>query len=472
MWWFSTAIVDSYIWGMAIIILFNYYMENLNSTMKKKIGIAIGMLISIPAFAFALYPAYQVPLAFVVVIFMLNDIIKHWRELKKQDYIIMGATLVGIVGILTYFVFNAWTDIQVMMNTVYPGERFDVGGDYTIDRLVSIFTNLFLPYGSKIENPCEISGYIYPITGLIILIVKYFGGSKEEKNNKSKNKFLEIALIALYAILFTWVFIGFNKFFAQITFLYFSPSQRAKLVLELVGILLIFMLLKKFEGRPIVNKKQGVVISIIVLLIVEVLIKNSTYKAFFTEIKLEILLFMIGTLTYTLIRANKKAFCYSMCIVAILAGAAINPIASGTDIFYKTNISKQIQELYKEEKEALWIGRYNWSGQYLAANGVNILNGVNIYPNFKWLEIVDPEGKYDEVYNRYAHIGIILSDKTEFKLLTQDSYEVRLTYKNIKDLNVKYYFTDTKLTDEIQKEFHINVKFEDQERNQYIYQFN
>ena len=85
MWWFSTAVVDSYIWGMAIIVLFHYYMKNLNWNVKKKIAIAIGMLISVPAFAFALYPAYQVPLAFVVVIFMLNDIIKQGKELKKQD---------------------------------------------------------------------------------------------------------------------------------------------------------------------------------------------------------------------------------------------------------------------------------------------------------------------------------------------------------------------------------------------------
>ena len=472
MWWFSTAVVDSYIWGMAIIVLFHYYMKNLNWNVKKKIAIAIGMLISVPAFAFALYPAYQVPLAFVVVIFMLNDIIKQGKELKKQDYIIMGLTLIGIVGILAYFVWNAWTDIQVMMNTVYPGERFDVGGDYTIDRFVSLFTNIFLPYGNKIDNPCEISGYIYPITGLLILIVNYFTGNKQKEKKEGSNKFLEIALLVLYTVLFTWIFIGFNKFFAQITFLYFSPSQRAKLVLELVGILLIFMLLKRGETKSIVNKKQGIVISAIVLLIVMVLIKNSTYRAFFTEIKLEVLFFMLFVLTYTLIRTNKKAFCYSMCIVAILAGAAINPIASGTDIFYKTNVAKQIQEIYQSDKEALWLGRYNWSGQYLAANGVNILNGVNIYPNFDWLTIVDPEGKYNEVYNRYAHIGIILSDKTEFTLLTQDSYEVRLTYQNIKDLKVKYYFTDTKLSEQIQKEFHTEVKFENQEKNQYIYQFN
>lgn len=84
MWWFSTAIVDSYIWGMAIVVLFHTYMENLETKDWKKLLIALGMIISIPAFAFALYPAYQVPLAYVIVIFMINDLVKHFKELKKK----------------------------------------------------------------------------------------------------------------------------------------------------------------------------------------------------------------------------------------------------------------------------------------------------------------------------------------------------------------------------------------------------
>ena len=161
-----------------------------------------------------------------------------------------------------------------------------------------------------------------------------------------------------------------------------------------------------------------------------------------------------------------------MCIVSILAGATINPIVSGTDIIYETSIAKEIQQIYAQDKEALWIGRYNWSGQYLSANGVNVLNGVNAYPNFAWLHQLDPEEKYNEVYNRYAHIGIILSDHTEFRLLTQDSYEVEVSYENLKDLGVTYYFTDTKPVDAIQEAFHLTVKYENEEKKQYIYQIN
>lgn len=41
MWWFSTAVVDGYIYGTAVIILFSYYMENLNWKVWKKILIGL-----------------------------------------------------------------------------------------------------------------------------------------------------------------------------------------------------------------------------------------------------------------------------------------------------------------------------------------------------------------------------------------------------------------------------------------------
>lgn len=37
MWWFSTAVVEAYIYGFATVILFSYYMENLNWSLWKKI---------------------------------------------------------------------------------------------------------------------------------------------------------------------------------------------------------------------------------------------------------------------------------------------------------------------------------------------------------------------------------------------------------------------------------------------------
>ena len=203
-----------------------------------------------------------------------------------------------------------------------------------------------------------------------------------------------------------------------------------------------------------------------------VVLKNSAYSGFFTTVKLELITVITFFMVYSILQTNKKAFAYIMCIVSIIAGATINPINRGVDIIYKTDLAQEIQKIEKEDEEALWIGRYNWSGQYLLANGANTLNGVNSYPNFQWLNIVDPDKIYNDVYNRYAHIGIILAEKTEFRLLTTDSYEVDLTYQNLKDLGIKYYLTDVEYSESEKNQFHLTVKYENTEKGQYIYQVN
>ena len=292
----------------------------------------------------------------------------------------------------------------------------------------------------------------------------------KEKNKKDFG--LIIGLIALYAIYLIWEFVGFKTILAKITLMYFSPVQRTHVVLGIIGTLLSIIMIQKVEGKNKISKVQGIVISSIVVVLSYVLIKQSSYNEFFTTIKYEILLPIVFLITYFLIRGNVKAWSYTMCVVAVISGAIVNPIVRGIAPINKTDISKEIKQIYNEDKEALWIGENNFNGQYLIANGVNCLNGVNTYPNFKWLDVVDPEKEYNEVYNRFAHIGIKLSDTTKFKLIGQDSYVAYLTYENLKNLNVKYYFSYSKMEDNIVQKFKLEKIFSNEERCQYIYQIN
>ena len=156
--------------------------------------------------------------------------------------------------------------------------------------------------------------------------------------------------------------------------------------------------------------------------------------------------------------------------IALVAGVTVNPINRGTDVLYKTEIAQKIQEISSKDESGLWIGNTNLAGQYLVANGVKTLNGVNSYPNFEWLNIVDPEGKFNEVYNRYAHIFINLGDETNFELEAPDVYRATLTSQNIKDLGVKYYFTNQKCDENTQQDFNMEEIYANLEKSQYIYQ--
>lgn len=83
-----------------------------------------------------------------MAVFMLNDFIKHRKELTKQDYIIMGATIILVLGVIARFVILCMDDIKIMMSTVYPGSRFEKGGTVTPEYFIKYFMDIFLPYTS------------------------------------------------------------------------------------------------------------------------------------------------------------------------------------------------------------------------------------------------------------------------------------------------------------------------------------
>ena len=161
-----------------------------------------------------------------------------------------------------------------------------------------------------------------------------------------------------------------------------------------------------------------------------------------------------------------------MIIMSILVGGYVNPITIGTAPLTKTQIAQSAVRIAKEDPDGIWMGLSNVNSQYLIANGIKVLNGINQYPNYNWINIVDPEHKYEEVWNRYAHILVFLDNETSFELKSSDLYIFHATYKNLKDINVKYYYTDVRRTKQEVKDFKLEPLYEDDKAGQYIYKIN
>lgn len=219
---------------------------------------------------------------------------------------------------------------------------------------------------------------------------------------------------------------------------------------------------------------QAGLISTVVVGIVYMILRNSEYyhTETLTYARYLILFAMYFFMTYFFIMFNKKTFCAIMVTVAIMAGATVNPVVHGIDVLHKTELAGEIQKVVKEDPDAKWIALNNVYAEYLIANGANTLNGVNRYPNYKWIDVVDPDKKYEEVWNRYAHIIINLGYEVKFNLDAKDVYDVTLTYEKLKELNIEYCYAHIKLDDKIIKDFKLEEVFARPDIGQYIYVIN
>ena len=475
MWW---SMLDVIVFAMAIVVLFHTYLANNEFTLKRKLLIAYGMIVFLCQFAYSLYPAWQIPLAYVMLVFIIVDFIRYRKNLNKRDYIIIAVTILITFLILGYFVITSWDGIQAMMSTKYPGGREITGGEYEFSSLVNYYTNFFTPYTNDYENPCELASFIYPGIALVIIIGAYIvniiRNKRVKKVIKEKRNWYIFGLIIVLGIFLAWMGLAWPSLLRKITGLYMCQEKRVAIIFGFGCVLLTILMAKRVFDRKnkLFNNKIALAISTVITILALVIAKNTQYADTFTTFKLIVIATAIFSMNYTLLSSNKKAFAYTMILISLFVGIYVNPISSGIDVITETELAKTAVSIAEKDKDACWIGGSQINAQYLIANGVKVLNGINQYPNYDWVEKLDPEHKYEEVWNRYAHIAIQLGEDTNFELISTDSYKLTLNYEDLKELNIKYYYTNEKANEEKQEEFSLETLYENDYTGQYIYKIN
>ena len=85
-----------------------------------------------------------------------------------------------------------------------------------------------------------------------------------------------------------------------------------------------------------------------------------------------------------------------------------------------------IREIKERDPTGKWAAYSSTHpAQFVKAQGVNVVNGLNYVPDLPFCRQLDPSGKYDAVYNRYALSGFLLAGGTrEFRLAGPVLYSV------------------------------------------------
>ena len=193
----------------------------------------------------------------------------------------------------------------------------------------------------------------------------------------------------------------------------------------------------------------------------------SNYINYTGKAGLILICMVIFVLTYLILRKKDKLFAIFMIIIMCISGLLVNPIRVGVDVIYEADISKAIQEIAKNDKDANWIYEGNGYPNILIANGAKTINSTNVYPKLETWYKIDKEKKYEDIYNRYAHISIYLQDtkETSFELSSPDSFIISLNENDLITLEIKYVLTKNNL-----KIFdNENIKFNEKYHDEYFY---
>ena len=447
-WWFATnGTVELFVYGQLAIILLDKYMKS--DSFKKRCLYLFFMIICAGGYILILYPAYQIPMFYVFLMLAIYTIVKNKKDFKinPKDVVSIVIALIIFVMLMGYTYTIAKDTISATLGTVYPGNRIETGGK-GIRKFITYIDDIFLAYKEEgLAKPTSEEAAMFSLFPIgIIMALTYM------IKNKKKDLFFILLLIP-YIIFGIFCFIGFPEILSKITLLSYSTTARTILALGYIDVLFLI------RSLSIENHNMKTVSAFLLSLLLSFLMIAITKffdSAYVGRILISILFIMCMWLFFFSFKYDSKYGKYALTygILAVMLFAGIN-----------------------SNDEGLWLTEAMAfpCANYLVMAGCPTINSTNAYPNIALMEKIDKEHKYEDIYNRYAHIymEIVPSEDAiseKFVKVAPDIFQIYITPDELKELNIKYIFTVRVMEDYNNSDHTFDLIYN--ENNYHIYKVN
>lgn len=430
-WWFSsnlpellTAFALSTIGGIYLLFAARRAMIALGALL-----IAYGVL----NLLLHLYPPFIVPLAFLGAAILVGISLEPgkmrlvgFRFAWRAAFLCGAAVITGIIGGL--YLVDATPSIQVMTNTVYPGHRISDSGGMSLERMLYGFFETLRVGDGRLPLPptngSEASNFVLLFPLLLALpVVAFF---------RRANGVL--TCLALYLIVVSaWICIQlpgpFEKLM-QLSGWAWAPPIRALLGLGIGSIIVITVMFARVrnvqvETRDPVMKGFVPVITFFAVAALGWSLREVD-PAFFRHA------IVLGASTAAALVAvgvvfGRTGFLATGLALFLLPSMTVNPLLSGL-----SSLDEKPLLVAARDQSARDVDRWAVVGTFvlsqgLKSQGLDVVTGSQMIPDLGMAKVLDPAGRYADVWNRYAHV-VFRSEPgrglPEYRLLSPDLYEI------------------------------------------------
>ena len=441
-WWFAiNGLVEMLIYGACFVLGSNYLVSHAFN--PRKIAVAVGMAVCAVGYVLTFYPTWMVPVAWgFVPLFLWVVIWKFNRNvLRRVDVVPWLLIFVITAAGLTVLAVTSWDVIKAELNSVYPGNAPSSSGGTGLWWMMKYPISLVSRFSMN-ESIVENSSIIcFAPAGFILALWVII---KEKKKDP-----LLILLLVMNLFLAWYYCVGIPKWLAKMLLLSFVNSNRGPQVLGFLRLTLFVraVALKEKAPKRWLAALAAVISSAVPMRLALGFTKYEPgglrYEYFDTAEKIVVVWAILAVVFYLLYRARKSKYTMAVlgvCTVVLASSIWINPVAKGVPEITKSETMQQIRDLVKEDPQAIWLVA---DMAYPATNipamaGADCLNTTQTYPQKTRWEMLDPEGEYEDIYNRYCHIRASLGSKTMLELVSTDYVEVTLSPEDLKKLNIRY----------------------------------
>jgi hypothetical protein len=377
-------------------------------------GLALGW--STGAFALTLYPPFQIALGWFGVFTLLGLVLRSRSSGRtpRFDVHFAGAALcalliAGFAGVrLLEIAGDAVARVQA---TLYPGQRLVAGGGAELWRVFSnnVFPHFFVRASPALGgNICEAASFVlfFPLVAFALL--------RAGNRRALAADPLLLSLFAAIALLVGWGLVGLPAPLARASGLAKVPESRAAIGYGVADMTLIVALLGSPRVQPVrfaAKWSLVAIVAVIGLLLAGELFAIARRDAQLLQpgALLQAALLVAAQLAIALLLLRKRAAALALFAALNVASTAwFNPVVhGGFEQIWSNPVSAKIREL-----DSAKGGGSSWLvfndlviGQLPPMLGVRSLAATEFYPQSQIWDVLDPEHRQTDAYNRYAHIA-------------------------------------------------------------------
>ncbi len=427
---------------------------HLLSSEKRSVRMISAILLglSVPGFIMFLYPPWQVPAAYFVLLLLASIIVRDKLHVAlgtrlRQRSIYIAAALFVAGGLTLAWLVTCLPDLKAMSNAVYPGRRISVGGDYSLALLFKGIYNFATIYKTPdaLRNQSEAASFYYLFPAVLV------GLCLSRKLARELGSVGWMLVAYIIAALF-FLFVGLPPILSRLTLLSYVPSYRADLTIGLASIILSMRVLTvtkdlRRQTAERWNKLWPLLASggVILLLVwhARSLIKETDG---FPSGRVALLTVLLGGFaSYCLLSGHTRVFCTLVFAAVVGTTVLFNPLSTDLSHIYDSELAQEITRLSKESSPPpLWVC-YGGShtGILVTVLGGRSLSGAQWPPQLSMWRVLDPGGVYERFYNQYTEVSLdYLADASRVSFGSPHDGELRVfvspSYIGLKTLGARY----------------------------------
>lgn len=471
-WWYSQGICEVLIFSQASVLCWYSALETASAGRR----IAFGSLAAwcLGCFLMVLYPAWLIPIAFFMLAILIRKTVKAtkgWPDCQPGQEncppVLSGTFTVGAflqtfapllpVALLLFLILrNSWPTLLRIQQSVYPGQRLYTGGDRPLNLFTGLYSLTFPAVASTADNTSELANFLsfFPAGLLLAAFCRV-------KTKKSDG--FSVILLCFLAVFTLLALVPLPAWLTRYTLL--SQCVRPGMILSLCNLLLLLrslaLLWSERQGgasfvlnnsaamdssRPALTASIPAVLSAALsVTLTAVFLHPPVYLL----VALALLALLVFWLLYASLRSDalRRLTAATLCLLSVLSGAFVNPVQKGLAAINDLPPIALVASANLPDDTVIAV-EADWPDpDALLFTGKRILNSTFPYADPEKWRVVDPEGRWEEIWNRLCHVSLSVGTQTDFSLRDADHIAVTLTLNDLRLLGTRVLLTKKEYPD-------------------------